>query len=270
MVGSTVKKEFISKDLDIREVPREITKFESLHLDTSILNQNIADISPDCIVNLSGITRQRIQSGTKEEEAFYANVLLPRALDAYGEKNTIPIISLATDCVFSGRKGRYTEKDQKDGNDVYSISKILMEEVTPNTLHLRTSVVGLGNPNGLSLFEWFSNLESNSVISGFANHYWNGITSKVLAEILLGILNHRIEPGTIHIVPEGRLTKYEMLKILKEVINRHDVKINLSEDKETIDRTLSTIYPDLNSRIWKSAGYKQPPTSKRLLLERMI
>ena len=45
------------------------------------------------------------------------------------------IIQLSTDCVFSGKKGMYIEKDSPDADDIYGRSKIMGELNYKRLLH---------------------------------------------------------------------------------------------------------------------------------------
>ena len=68
----------------------------------------LADFHPDTIVNSVGIIKQR--STAKESlPSIEINSLFPHRLAILCESITAKLIHLSTDCVFSGRKGNYSE-----------------------------------------------------------------------------------------------------------------------------------------------------------------
>ena len=67
------------------------------------------------------------------------------------------IIQLSTDCVFSGKKGMYIEKDSPDADDIYGRSKIMGELNYKKALTLRKSTIGFELENNHGLFEWWLN-----------------------------------------------------------------------------------------------------------------
>ena len=83
---------------------------------------------------------------------------------------------MSTDCVFSGRRGGYTEKDFRDGETFYDRSKALGELEDDKNITLRNSIVGPDiNPNGIGLFNWF--MHQKDQVNGFSNTMWTGQTT---------------------------------------------------------------------------------------------
>jgi len=191
------------------------------------------------------------------ENAIRVNSLFPYMLPQES-------IQIATDCVFSCKKGNYVESDIHDATDVYGKTKSLGE--APHLNNLRCSIIGPETNNHLSLLDWFLNLK-DEYANGFTNHFWNGITTYHFAKICQGIINDKIElPYLQHIVPADVVTKSELLKIIAEVYKK-DIIIRDVEADEDVDRTLSTNNPSLNNLLWQSAGYSEPPTIKQMIQE---
>jgi dTDP-4-dehydrorhamnose reductase len=131
-------------------------------------------------------------------------------------------IQIATDCVYTGKKGNYVETDPHDALDVYGKTKSLGEAA--HLINLRCSIIGPEINSHLSLLDWF--LAQKSEVSGFSNHFWNGVTTYHFAKIVKGILGTKKKlPILQHIVPTGVVTKAELLQILAEEFN-HDININ--------------------------------------------
>lgn len=171
-------------------------------------------------------------------------------------------LHIATDCVYDGSKGDYVETDEHTALDVYGRTKSLGE--APHIHNLRCSIIGPENKNHLSLLEWFLAQET---ADGFTNHMWNGITTYHFAKICEGTIREGIKlPVLQHIVPADKVSKYELLNIINEAYDA-GVKVHEAEAPEAVDRTLATLNPLLNLKLWQAAGYDEPPTVKQMVME---
>jgi len=189
----------------------------------------------DYVINAIGIT---IPYSLKDTTAtFFINSAFPHILASYlGEK----LIHITTDCVYDGENGfPYDERSLKNSVDVYGISKSLGEP--QNALTIRTSIIGRELEGFTSLLEWFLKQEGQT-ISGFAKHYWNGITTKEFGNVCHKIIsNPEKYPKTgIYHVFSNTVSKYEMLLKFKEKF-KVDCVIN-KENENKLNRTLSTVY----------------------------
>jgi hypothetical protein len=66
------------------------------------------------------------------------------------------------------------------------------------------------------------------------------------------------------------ISKADLLHEFAVAYAREDVQINETISSSRIDRTLSTIYPETNLRIWKLAGYEFIPTVSEMVLEQAL
>ena len=66
-------------------------------------------------------------------------------------ENKSKLIHVSSDCVFSGKKGNYSENDETDANDLYGITKAAGEIKDNNNITVRTSTIGfeIGSKYGL-------------------------------------------------------------------------------------------------------------------------
>ena len=106
-----------------------------------LIRRIINEFVPDVIINTVGIIKQRPEA-CEAVPCIAINALFPHQLQQIVEDAGGRIIHLSTDCVFSGRKGRYTETDPADAEDLYGRSKLLGELNSGPTLTLRTSMIG--------------------------------------------------------------------------------------------------------------------------------
>lgn len=219
------------------------------------------------VINCIGVIKPRIETRNKESltKTIKVNSIFPYELARFSERKGFKVISIATDCVFSGSKGGYKETDRHDPNDFYGMTKSLGEVNSSNVMNLRTSIIGVEpGENRYSLVEWFLGQDFNSKVSGFKNHFWNGITTKTFATFVSVIIKENMfNSGTKHIVPLDVVSKFELLVILANKFQRNDIQITPTQAIERIDRTLLTLDTDFNENLW-GLGF-----GKRLSVEEM-
>ncbi len=266
MLGCTVEKEFQAAGFDIIKTVRSILDAQNCTVETIVQVLDDADYVINCI----GIIKPYIHDDNSSEvqRAIRVNGLFPHKLAAAAQKTGAKVIQIATDCVYDGARGFYKEDDKHNAIDVYGKTKSLGEVSADNFLNLRCSIIGREKKSYLSLLEWFLNQPKGAKIKGFKNHLWNGVTTNAFAKICRGIIeNNEFEAGLQHIVPEGTVSKAQMLHIFKDVYKRNDIEIEDIEAENTIDRTLFTKYKENNEKLWKMAGYNKIPTVKEMIEE---
>jgi dTDP-4-dehydrorhamnose reductase len=221
-------------------------------------------------INAIGIIKPRIHDdvAAEVERAVVVNSLFPHQLARAAENANCRVIQIATDCVYSGVRGRYVEEDEHDPLDVYGKTKSLGEVRSPKVSHLRCSIIGPEPKGHMSLLDWFLSQPKGAVVNGFRNHLWNGISTLQFAKICYGIIRSGMTlPHVQHIVPEARVTKYELLLHFRDAFRRPDIVVNEADAELAIDRTLSTSNGQLHQAIWRNAGYDKPPTVHDLVEE---
>lgn len=224
----------------------------------------------DFVVNCIGVIKPHIKDDNPDQRgnALRINSLFPDALSRRAEANSLRVIQIATDCVFSGAKGNYSEKDSFDALDVYGKTKSLGEIPRSSMMHLRVSIIGPEQNRSTSLFEWVRNQPKDAEISGFTDHEWNGVTTFHFGKLVRGIVeNSLFQPGTFHIVPGSKLSKDKLVKAIATRAGREDIRIVPRPSGNLVDRTLSTKFPDINLKIWESAGYSSPPSVEQMIKE---
>lgn len=222
-------------------------------------------------INCIGVIKHHIQDDQREttERAIRVNALFPRALAGAAEATGCKVLQIATDCVYSGAKGAYLESDPHDAWDAYGKSKSLGEVPAPGMHHLRCSIIGPETGSDRrSLLEWFLGHPSGSVVTGYTNHLWNGVTTLHFARVCLGILREEpVLPHLVHLIPADALSKGELLRSIQSAFQRNDLRVDLKPAPHAIDRSLSTSNATLNHRLWSAAGYAEPPTLGEMVEE---
>jgi len=228
---------------DLREVYKDYLSGFGDKTNSSKLQKLFKEIGEiDTLINCAGIIN--VYAAKDPAFTFFLNGAFPHLLsENYNNK----LIQITTDCAFNGIEGYpYDENTLKSPSDIYGLSKILGEP-KDKSLVLRTSIIGPEIAGHVSLLDWFRQQEGKTV-NGFANHFWNGITTKQFGKICDEIMtNPEKYPqiGLYHIF-STIVSKYEMLLKFKE---KYKIDCQIKKDeKQELNRTLSTIY-DFNEKL---------------------
>jgi len=221
-------------------------------------------------INAIGVIRSRIRDAEAAdvERAIRVNALFPHRLARAAVHTGTHVLQIATDCVYSGARGRYVEADEHDPRDVYGRTKSLGEARLPSMTHLRCSIVGPELSTHQSLLDWFLGQPPRARVRGFTNHLWNGVTSLHFAKLCLGVMRGGLDlPGLLHVVPGDTLPKSALLAEFARAYGRTDVTIEPVPAPVAVDRTIDTSHPEANRRLWAAAGYAAPPTLGAMVME---
>ena len=216
---------------------------ESLDSIVKILNE----IRPDVVINCIGLTKHK-PSSEDPLVAIPINSLMPHTLAGLCKLAGCRLIHISTDCVFSGRKGNYTENDFADSHDVYGRSKLLGEIDYPNTITLRTSTIGHELNSKYGLLDWF--LSQQTKCNGYARAIFSGLPAVIFAQIIRDIVIPHSELTGLYHVSAKPINKFDLLKLIADV---YDKKINIDrEERLIIDRSLDS------TRFRVATGYVAP------------
>ncbi len=234
-------------------------------------SENIVAAVESCswVINAIGIIKPLVHDDNpaEVERALRINALLPYELARRISKSA-RVLQIATDCVFSGARGRYSEKDFHDPADVYGKTKSLGEVKAENFTHLRCSIIGPEPRTYRSLLGWFLSQAPGARVNGYVNHRWNGITTLHFAKICRAIITGGLTvPRLQHIVPSGEVTKCDLLRLFAVHFGRPDIRIEPQEAGQAVDRTLITENEAVNAEIWRAAGYAAPPSIPEMVAE---
>jgi dTDP-4-dehydrorhamnose reductase len=202
------------------------------------------------VVNCIGVVKQAVDDPAV---AIRANALFPHDLAAACRERGARLIHISTDCVFSGRKGGYTESDRPDPEDVYGRSKLLGEVATPGALTLRTSMIGREIATSHGLLEWFL-AQSGGTVRGFTRAVFSGPTTPVLSRAIADILErHQSLEGLYHLGAEP-IDKHALLLALRDAFAL-DVEVE-PDERVVIDRSLdSTNFRTATG--WSAPGWSE-------------
>jgi dTDP-4-dehydrorhamnose reductase len=222
--------------------------------DTERLLDVVGDFRPEAVINAVGIVKQR---GPAKEAipSLEINALLPHRLAVLCRAVGARLVHLSTDCVFSGRKGNYTEGDLPDAEDLYGRTKLLGEVTDAGCITLRTSIIGLELSRRVGLIEWF--LAQRGEIRGFTKAIYTGLTTAEMSRVIERVLVEHPHLSGVWQVGSEPINKYDLLVWFSEVLGRDDVHI-VPDDTVKIDRSLLPV------AFGKATGYSAPGWNEML------
>jgi dTDP-4-dehydrorhamnose reductase len=178
---------------------------------------------------------KQLSSANDPVTAISTNSLLPHQLAAVCRAHSARFIHVSTDCVFSGRKGMYTEDDRPDPEDLYGQTKLLGEVTTPGALTIRTSMIGRELRTTSGLVEWLLSHRSGRV-DGYRRAIFSGFTTRALAALIGDVIErHPTLTGLYHVAADP-INKFDLVTKLNEQF-RAGITVDPS-DKVQIDRSL--------------------------------
>lgn len=197
--------------IDIRESPCCYTYVMDV-CDFKRVENIIESNNYDVIINCIGILNQSAEE--HKDKAVLMNSYLPHFLVKATRNMKTRIIQMSTDCVFSGRRGQYTENDFPDGETFYDRSKALGEIMDHKNLTFRNSIIGPDiNENGIGLFNWF--MKQTGEIKGYEKSLWTGVTTLTLAKAMHKASYDNLT-GLYNLVNNQKISKYELVSLFNK------------------------------------------------------
>lgn len=211
----------------------------------------------DAVINCIGILNQAAEDN--KALAAYLNSYFPHFLADVTKDTNTQVIHMSTDCVFSGKKGQYTENDFQDGSTFYDRSKALGELNDEKNITLRGSIVGPDiNQNGIGLLNWFMKQQGN--INGFTKSMWTGQTTLQLAKTMEYAAKTKAH-GLVNSVPSTSISKCELCGLFNKYLRNNEITIHpvdgIIADK-SLKRTnfeMNYVIPDYETMIKELADW---------------
>lgn len=232
----------------VPEFPEDHIRYRVDGLDFDEVTRALASIQPDLVINCIGLIKQMGHLARDPLFSISLNALLPHRISLICRVAKIRMIHISTDCVFSGKRGCYTEDDISDAEDLYGRTKFLGEVHYPHCVTLRTSIVGLELKNRLGLIEWF--LSQKGEINGYRQAIYSGFTTDAISRIISDyVIPNESLHGLYHI-SSNPISKYDLLMAAKSSF-RKEIQID-PDDGFRCDRSLDS------TRFREATGYIPP------------
>ena len=224
-----------------------IPRFDALQPDAP--RQVIESIQPDVVVNCIGVINKLVEK-TSMETVRRLNTELPHALYRICKPRGVRLIHISTDCVFTGKKGRYTEDDIPDAEDIYGSTKALGELKEEGALTLRTSIIGRELHSSNGLLEWFIS-QKDGEAEGWTNAVFSGFPTLHLSKIIVDVINRHPELSGLYNVASEPISKFHLLSLINQAFGLNIVIKEAPEPRE--DKSLDA------SKFNKATGFNPLP-----------
>lgn len=244
--------------VSLRQAPEVYRAFPLFNANNSFFNVDIRDFErvreivaefrPDAILNAIGVVKQR-DAAKERLPSIQINALFPHLLAELCEEFHCRMITIGTDCVFSGERGNYNENDESDAKDVYGKSKYLGEVDAPHCVTIRSSIIGLELQHFTSLICWY--LRQTGSIHGFTGAIYSGLTTMEMARVIEKILVQHPALHGVYQVASKPINKFDLLQLLTEKLHRTDITI-IPENRFHCERSLN------GDRFSSETGYVAP------------
>ncbi len=248
MAGHTISLYLKEQGHDVMGFAQEKSKYvnsvvgDARNID--FMRNLITDGKYDTVINCIGILNQFAEQN--KALATYLNAYFPHFLAEVTSGTDTQVIHMSTDCVFSGKRGEYTEDDFRDGETFYDRSKALGELEDDKNITLRNSIVGPDiNPNGIGLMNWF--MKQNTPINGYTKAMWTGQTTLQLAKTMEAAAKERAS-GLYNTVPDHSISKYDLLRLFNTYLKNDSIKISPVEGVDA-DKSLKRTRYDFSYAI---------------------
>lgn len=261
MAGHTISLYLKEKGHEVFGFDRTKSKYiESVEgdaRDTKFLKELIETGNYDSIINCIGILNQHAEQN--KALATFLNSYFPHFLVEVTSNMHTQVIHMSTDCVFSGKRGEYTEDDFRDGETFYDRSKALGEIDDNKNITLRNSIVGPDiNPHGIGLLNWF--LQQNGELNGYTKAMWTGQTTLQLAKTMEAAAISKAH-GLYNTVPDHSISKFDLLKLFNHYLKQDSLVIspvegiNLDKSLKRTKFDFNYIIPDYETMISEMAQW---------------
>lgn len=227
-------------------------------LDHDALVRVLDTVRPDVVINCVGLIKQ-LADAKDPLSTLPVNAMFPHRLARLCGLAGIRVIHISTDCVFSGKKGLYTEGDLSDAEDLYGKSKFIGElHDFEHAVTLRTSIIGHELHSNFALVDWF--LAQTGEVRGYAKAIFSGLPTVELASVIKDhVLVHPELHGLYHVAAKP-IAKLELLRL---IAGQYAKAINIvPDDGLVIDRSLDC------ERFRLATGYVAPGWP--ILIDRMF
>lgn len=209
---------------EVYGVARNVTstnRIFNLDVSNTVELKKILDLEFDVVINCIGILNKDAEDNP--HKAIWFNSYFPHLLESYTKNTKTKVISISTDCVFSGKKGNYTEMDIRDGEGFYATSKAMGELTNDKDLTIRTSIIGPElNKEGIGLFHWF--MQQNDIVSGYSHAFWSGITTVELAKVIHQTIQQEIK-GLLIVAGNHKIDKYSLLRLFNSIFRNDSLTV---------------------------------------------
>ena len=271
MLGSEVERLSEVNSIPVVAISRSTeVPFDAESMEFEQVARKLGLSENDWLVNCIGWIPQKSSGDEKEDKrlAGLLNTSLPAQISKAKAQLGFNWIQIATDCVFKGDNGNYSESDAMDAEDLYGLSKIAGEHLSQGAIQIRCSIVGRDVRTSSGIYSWFKSAASKGPVNGYVNQHWNGVSATAFARLSSGILkNDWTTPVTQHWLPRDAVSKFELLQLFAKSLELKPSAVAPVQATNSVNRILVTQDQRASEALWKLAEYSTVPSIDELCQE---
>ena len=204
----------------------------------------------DTLINCVAITRLAKVDAPILASLLEVNSLLPWRLCEIAQAVGARLLHISTDAVFRGGQEPLFEDSPCDADDLYGLSKRMGEPPAANSLSVRCSIIGPEREPRGHLLGWLLGQADGSVVNGYTDHVWNGVTTLQLARFCRRLAETDLFDGlrqrgaVVHFSPNEPISKFELLAQARHVYKR-PIEVRPAVSGRPVTRILQSRHADL-------------------------
>ena len=256
----------LGKDNQLNLITTSRKSSSDFHFEYSLIGlcKLIWQIQPDIVVNCIAVTSPK----STFINMLKANSILPIHLALLSFWYKFKVIHFSTNAVFSGRHSINYENSLPLPKTWYGFTKLMGDLSCFRNLVIRTSFIGSSPKSAVrsGLIFKLQNLEKGAEYKILDDHIWNGVTTDVLCEIVLGLLiSNSLPQGLIHLGTKVGCARETLIKSLLGILDRGDIKITTQKSDHPRNLQLHTTKVRLVSSLWKYSTFSEVPETRELV-----
>jgi len=227
------------------------------------------DIEPDAVIHTAAIADANFCQ-KNAEVAYSLNVDASKNLAGICCDFQIPFAFTSTDLVFDGKKGMYTEEDEKSPISVYGEQKAIAEDeilkIYPDAAVFRLPIM-FGYPQastGNYISGFINRLKNGETVNLFNDEYRSIGGAKSISEGIFNLLGKT--SGIVHVAGRERLSRYDFGMKAVAAFGLNSGLIRESSQKEVKDMAPRPADVSLNINKAMALGFKPLSADKELEL----
>ncbi len=233
------------------------------------LGNYLDDIEPDAVIHAAAIADANFCQANKKL-SYAVNVEAGINLAGICSDFQIPFAFTSTDLVFDGKKGMYTEEDEKNPLSIYGEQKAIAEDGILN-IYADAAVFRLpvmfGYPSATVanyIYKFINQLKSNQTATLFTDEYRSVAGARSISGGLLQLLGKT--SGIIHLAGPERLSRYQFgLQVVNAFKLNADL-IKACSQKDIVSMALRPADVSLNTKKAIDLGFAPLHTDAELEL----
>jgi dTDP-4-dehydrorhamnose reductase len=220
LLGQALISEIKERGMEVVGIARSGADISCDITDKKSLENNIATIEPDIIINCAALVNLN-ECEKNPEYAYMINARPASIISEIATENDLYFIQISTDHYYTGDGNlKHNEDETVRLLNEYARTKFAAEKFAltcPNSLIVRTNIVGFRNKEGTSTFtEWvIENIKNRTPMTLFDDYFTSSIHVKQFSSSLLDIIEKK-HTGVLNLASREVSSKKTFISALAE------------------------------------------------------